>query len=126
MANTIQLKKSGVENKKPTSLELGEIALNYHDGNFYYKDSDSNIAEFKRLDARLNETDVSTMTYDPVTEDLTSVTYVTGNIITLNYDVDGDLDYVDYFGVDGLTKLFTQTLIYDGSKNLTGTTWSAA
>lgn len=126
MANVIQLKKSGVENKKPTDLALGEVALNYHDGNIYYKDSNDNIAEMKRLDARLNETDVSSMTYDPATEDLTAVTYATGNVITLNYDVDGDLDYVDYYGVDGLTKLFTQTLTYDVNKNLIGTTWSAA
>ena len=126
MANTILLKKSGVENKKPTDLALGEIALNYHDGNIYFKDGSNNIAEMKRLDERLNATDVLSMTYDPTTKDLTSVTYVTGNKLTLNYDGDGDLSYVEYYGVDGTTKLFRQTLIYNGSKDLTRTIWSVA
>lgn len=125
MANTILLKKSGVENKKPSDLALGEIALNYHDGNIYFKDGSNNIAEMKRLDERLNATDVASMTYDPITTDLSTVTYVTGNKIALHYDVDGDLSYVDYYGVDGTTKLFTQTLTYNGSKDLIGTTWSA-
>jgi hypothetical protein len=136
MANIIKLKKSAVENRKPTDLELGEIALNYHDGNIYYKDSDANIAEMKRLDERLNATDVQQMYYDSVTDDLKSVFYVTGNAIILNYDVDGDLDFVDYYATDCTldsvgdysagTKLFTQTLTYDVNKNLVGTTWSAA
>ena len=124
MANIIKLKKSNVENRKPTTLEYGEIALNYKDGNIYYKNSDDAIAEMKRLDTRLGETDVSKMTYDPVTDDLIEVTYVSGNKITLSYD-DGDLDYVNYYATDGLTHLFTQTLSYDTNKNLTGTTWSA-
>lgn len=126
MANIIKLKKSNVENRKPTTLEYGEIALNYKDGNIYYKNSDDAIAEMKRLDTRLGETDVSNMTYDPVTDDLTEVTYVTGNKIVLNYDVDGDLDYVQYFAIDGTTELFQQDLSYDANKNLTGTTWSAS
>ena len=124
MANTIKLKKSSVENRKPGSLEYGEIALNYKDGNIYYKNSDDVISEMKRLDERLNATDVSNMTYNATTDDLETVTYVTGNVIELNYDVDGDLDYVDYFATDGTTKLFTQTLTYDSNKNLTGTAWS--
>lgn len=136
MANIIQLKKSGVENKKPTDLAVGEIALNYHDGNIYYKDSDLNIAEMKRLDERLNATDVQQMYYDSATDDLKSVFYVTGNSIILFYDVDGDLDHVDYYATNSTldvngdyssgTKLFTQSLTYDVNKNLVGTTWSAA
>jgi len=126
MANIIKLKKSAVENRKPSTLEYGEIALNYKDGNIYYKNSDDAIAEMKRLDTRLGETDVSNMTYDPVTDDLTEVTYVTGNKIILNYDVDGDLDYVQYFAIDGTTELFQQNLSYDANKNLIGTSWSAS
>lgn len=127
MANNIlKFKKSNVENKKPTSLEYGEIALNYKDGNIYYKNSSDEIAEMKRLDTRLNETDVSSMIYDLITDDLTEVIYVTGNKISLIYDIDGDLSYVDYYATDGSTKLFTQTLSYDLNKNLIGTDWSAA
>ncbi len=126
MANKILLKKSNVENKKPLDLDHGEIALNYRDGNIYYKNTANDIVEMKRLDERLNATDVSSMTYSQTTGDLETVTYVTGNKTILIYDGQGDLDHVDYYGVDGVTKLFTQTLIYDGSKNLTSTTWSAA
>ena len=126
MANVIKFKKSNVENKKPLDLEYGEIALNYRDGNIYFKNTNDEIAEMKRLDERLNATDVSSMVYNPTSGDLTSVTYVTGNKIVLTYDVDGDLDYVDYYGIDGTTKLFTQNLTYNGTKDLIGTTWSAA
>ena len=126
MANKILLKKSNVENKKPLDLDHGEIALNYRDGNIYYKNTANDIVEMKRLDERLNVTDVSQVLYSQATGDLESVTYVTGNKIVLFYDSDGDLHHVDYFGIDGVTKLFTQTLLYDGNKNLTSTTWSAA
>jgi hypothetical protein len=124
MANVIQLKKSGVENKRPSTLESGEIAVNFHDGNIYYKDSSNNISELKRLDERLASIDVTNMTYNAITDDLESVTYASGNVITLNYDVDGDLDYVNYYAVDGSTLLGTQTLSYDLNKNLIGTVWS--
>jgi len=126
MAQTIKIKKSNVENKKPDNLEIGELALNYHDGNIYYKNSDNAIAEMKRLDARLDEMDVTNMSYNETTDDLIEVTYVSGNKIKLYYDEDGDLDYVDYFATNGSTHLFTQTLSYDENKNLIGTTWSAA
>lgn len=124
MANIIKLKKSSVENRKPTSLEYGEIALNYKDGNIYYRDTNDAIAEMKRLDTRLGETDVTNMTYDPVSDDLTEVTYATGNKIVLVYDNDGDLDYVRYYGTDGVTELFQQNLSYDVNKNLIGTDWN--
>lgn len=126
MANVIQLKKSGVENKRPSTLESGEIAINFHDGNIYYKDSSNNISELKRLDERLASIDVTNMTYNSITDDLESVTYSSGNVVTLNYDVDGDLDFVNYYAVDGQTLLGTQTLTYDVNKNLIGTVWSYA
>jgi hypothetical protein len=124
MANIIKLKKSSVENRKPTSLEYGEIALNYKDRNIYYRDANDAITEMKRLDTRLSETDIINMVYDPITEDLTEVNYVTGNRITLVYDTDGDLDYVRYFGTDGITELFQQKLSYDVNKNLIGADWN--
>ena len=40
MANTtIRLKKSGVVSNVPSSLDLGELALNYADGKLYYKNA---------------------------------------------------------------------------------------
>ena len=44
MANTtLQLKKSGVTGNVPSSLEFGELALNYADGKLYYKAANSSI-----------------------------------------------------------------------------------
>jgi hypothetical protein len=44
MANTsIQLKKSGVTGNVPSSLEYGELALNYADGKLYYRAANNTI-----------------------------------------------------------------------------------
>ena len=122
--NVIQFKKTNIENKAPADLSIGEIAINYHDGNIYYKNSANNIAQMKRLDARLNEIDVASMTYN-IGGDLDTVVYVTGNKIVLHY-TSGDLTSVDYYSVDGVTKLFTQTLSYNINGDVQSTTWSAA
>ena len=37
MANTIKLKRSGTTSSVPTSLDYGELAINYADGKLYYK-----------------------------------------------------------------------------------------
>lgn len=37
MPNTIQLKRSGTASATPSSLALGELALNYQDGVLFYK-----------------------------------------------------------------------------------------
>lgn len=48
MATKVLLKKSSVPNKVPldTDLEYGELALNYADGNLYFKDSSNVIKHF--------------------------------------------------------------------------------
>ena len=46
MANVIKLKNSGTANTAPTSLETGELAINYADGKIYYKNSSNAIVEF--------------------------------------------------------------------------------
>lgn len=46
MANTvIRLKKSAVPGELPSSLEHGELAINYADGKLYYKDNSNNIQQ---------------------------------------------------------------------------------
>jgi hypothetical protein len=48
ISNTrIQLKKSGVSGNTPTSLNFGELALNYADGKLYYKDDSGNTSFIK-------------------------------------------------------------------------------
>ena len=44
MANVIKIKNSGTANTAPTSLEVGELAVNYNDGILYYKDSSNAIS----------------------------------------------------------------------------------
>ena len=46
MANVIKLKNSGTANSAPTSLEAGELAINYADGKIYYKNSSNTITSF--------------------------------------------------------------------------------
>jgi len=46
MANVIRIKNSGTANSAPTSLELGELAINYNDGKIFYKNSSNAIVQF--------------------------------------------------------------------------------
>ena len=46
MANTIKIKNSGTASNVPSSLEFGELGLNYADGKLYYKNSSNAIVEF--------------------------------------------------------------------------------
>ena len=46
MANVIKLKNSGTANSAPTSLETGELAINYADGKIFYKNSSNAVVEF--------------------------------------------------------------------------------
>jgi hypothetical protein len=46
MANVIKLKNSGTANSAPTSLEVGELAINYADGKIFYKNSSNVIVQF--------------------------------------------------------------------------------
>lgn len=46
MSDIIKLKRSGVAAAVPSSLELGEVALNYADGKLFYKNSVGSIVEF--------------------------------------------------------------------------------
>lgn len=52
MPDIIKLKRSGVTGAAPTSLELGEIALNYSDGKIHYKNAAGSIVEFGGSDPR--------------------------------------------------------------------------
>lgn len=46
MANTIKLKNSGTTTAVPSTLEHGELGLNYADGKLFYKNSSNTIVEF--------------------------------------------------------------------------------
>jgi len=46
MANTIKIKRSSVPGKVPAAgdLDFGELAINYADGNLFFKDSTNSVA----------------------------------------------------------------------------------
>ena len=46
MANTIKIKNSGTANAAPSSLEFGELGLNYADGKLFYKNNSNTIVQF--------------------------------------------------------------------------------
>lgn len=46
MANTIKLKRTSTPSSTPSSLEYGELAINYADGKIFYKNSSNSIVEF--------------------------------------------------------------------------------
>lgn len=46
MANTIKIKRSGTQFDTPSSLEYGELAINYYDGFLFYKDTNGDIQYF--------------------------------------------------------------------------------
>jgi hypothetical protein len=46
MANVVKIKRSGTANTAPTSLEYGELAINYADGLLFFKDSSNTIVSF--------------------------------------------------------------------------------
>jgi hypothetical protein len=46
MANTIKIKNSGTASNVPSSLEFGELGLNYADGKLYYKNASNTIVQF--------------------------------------------------------------------------------
>ena len=43
MANTIKIKNSGTTSAAPSSLEYGELGLNYADGKIFYKNGSGTI-----------------------------------------------------------------------------------
>lgn len=46
MPQVIRLKRSGTGSSSPSSLEHGEIAINYADGKLFYKNSSNTITSF--------------------------------------------------------------------------------
>jgi len=67
MANVIKIKNSGTTTNVPTSLEHGEIAINYADQLLFYKDSSNTIVSFdisggvgvSELDAQVSDLEVT-------------------------------------------------------------------
>ena len=54
MANTIKIKRNGTSSQAPTSLEYGELAINYADGKIFYKNSSNQIKAFEGIAGSAN------------------------------------------------------------------------
>lgn len=104
MANTtLQVRKSGITGNVPSSLEFGELALNYADGKLYYKDANSSITyiqsgsttdSFATINANssliLATSPTDTLSIIPG-NNITIVADVIGKAITINAQ-DADVD----------------------------------
>ena len=51
MSTPIRIKRSAVPNKKPTNeqLQLGELAVNFYDGNIFFKQEQGNVGVGSRV-----------------------------------------------------------------------------
>lgn len=96
--NTILLKKSSVSSNAPTALEYGEIAINYADGDIYYKNSDTTIK-------KINASDADTLDGLDSTQFLRSDTSD-----TMAGDLHQDDNYRHYFGTSDDASIY-----FDGS-----------
>ena len=78
MTNTVLLKRSSTANSAPSagSLQYGELALNYTDGNLYYKNSSNVVTVIASNQS----------------------TSVTGNITAGNLILTGGINAAGYFG----------------------------
>jgi hypothetical protein len=91
MANTtLQVRKSGITGNVPSSLEFGELALNYADGKLYYRDATDNISYIS--------TDTTTDSFATInansslilaTSPTDTLSILPGNNITISADVFG-------------------------------------
>lgn len=72
MSNKVLLKRSSVQGKVPSasSLEYGELALNYEDGILYYKDTSNTVKSFLSELSINDLSDVDTNTTSPNTGDV--------------------------------------------------------
>lgn len=105
MTNTILIKRSAIANSVPASgnLQSGELAINYTDGNLFYKDNNGNVNviasnQFVSVSGNITGNNIS----------------VTGNVtsnnasVTTNLQV-GNVNYTNTDGTDG------QVLATDGN-----------
>jgi hypothetical protein len=78
MANTIKIKNSGTASAVPTSLEYGELGLNYADGKIYFKNSSNVITDYSTVAAAAITIDLDDLV------DVTITTPASGQILEYN------------------------------------------
>jgi hypothetical protein len=59
MANTIKIKRSGTATQVPSSLEHGELAINYTDGKLFYRNNLDQIVELSSSSGSVSTTGIT-------------------------------------------------------------------
>jgi hypothetical protein len=94
MANIVKIKRSGSSSQAPSSLEEGEIALNYADGKLFWKNVSNSIVASKLV------TNISgTANQTVVSESTGSFTVSLSNSVTIsdNLTVNGNTNVSGFF-----------------------------
>jgi len=80
MTNTVLIKRSGVANSIPVTgnLSLGELALNYNDGNLFYKNSSGTV------------TVIASNKFSSVTGNVTGGNILTGGVVSATGNITGN------------------------------------
>ena len=153
---TIQLKKSGVSGNTPTSLNFGELALNYADGKLYYKDDSGTIRYIKNSNSFatvnanaslvLAESNSDTLTLtaangigitantitktitidDRVTQDLVNDVYVYANSAYNQANTVGNLDIVPVAETDDNANNVFYVILSDTNSGSANTLFATA
>lgn len=111
MANTIKIKNSGTASATPSSLEYGELGLNYADGKIFYKNGSGTIVQFSSAANAATLTGAS-LNSSVVGSSLTSVGTLTSLTVSGNVSVTGAV--IDHVITNQQTSSYTLALTDDG------------
>ncbi len=111
MANTtLQVRKSGITGNVPSSLEFGELALNYADGKLYYRDANSTITYIQSGSttdsfATINANSSLILATSPTD----TLSIIPGNNITISTDTIGKSITINSAGGSGADQFARDT-----------------
>jgi hypothetical protein len=112
MANTVLLKRSSVAGKVPTTLEYGEVTINYTDGVLWYKTSANTIT---RINSAVDGSTVNGVAYLGSANVLVNSAGLTfnpsGNVLA----VGGNIVAPNYLFANGVNILSTVASSYDNA-----------
>jgi filamentous hemagglutinin len=124
MSNTILIKKSGTANAAPGTLAYGELAINYNDGNLFYKNSSNVITviasnKFLSVTGNIDGGNINTGGIISAASTVTAGNVLTGGIVSATGNV-----YGNYFIGNG-SQLSGVTATAVDANNLLGNTLSS-
>ena len=102
MAQTIKLKNSGTSSNTPSSLEHGELAINYADGKIFYKNSSNNIVEFANLSGSFLPLSGGTLTGNLSLGDNVKAIFGASDDLTISHSTTGNHSIITESGAGNL------------------------